>query len=108
MSAPIFFARRGNVLTKESIKKLKDTRKKLYDLRDKLETSVIEDIKQYGYTLSVDKNSIILESSDMEEMTDFSANSVVLSGDERAENVISALDAIDVALTFLDAALCDT
>jgi uncharacterized protein with GYD domain len=108
MSAPNFFARRGNVLTKESIKKLKDTRKKLYDLRDKLETSVIEDIKQYGCTLSVDKNSIILESSDMEAMTNFSADSVVLGGDERAENVISALDAIDVALTFLDAALCDT
>ncbi len=94
-------------MTKESIKKLKDTRKKLYDLRDKLETSVIEDIKQCGCTLSVDKNSIILESSDMGEMKNFSAASIVLGGNERAENVISALDAMDVALTFLDAALCD-
>ena len=94
-------------MTKEDIKKLKDTRKKLYDLRDKLESTVIEDIKQCNCTPSIDKNSIVFDASDTDQETDFSIASVVSTGNERADNVISALDAMDVALTFLDAALCD-
>lgn len=101
--APFNFLKRGIfILNKETAKKLKDSRRKLSELRDKIEGIVIEDIKKCSCTPCINKESVVFSQTDTPEN-----QTIQRSNTEREENVISALDALDVAIIFLDAALCD-